>query len=146
MVEMTTTIQYEGALGMLRRTERVLADGERLVEAAGEAMQLHAERVFETEGAATGRPWRRHSPATIRRHGPSRILDRTGGLKRSYTRRSGMNRFDVAGPSIRFGSSHPLAHLHQRTRPVLEWPSDAERNRELAVAIASEIGDVIRGR
>lgn len=145
-IEMTTTIDADRALAMLNRTERVLADPERLIDAAGDAIRTHAERVFDSRGAATGTPWRPQSPATVRRHGASPILERTGGLRRSYTQEgAGNHRSIIGGSTGRFGSTHPLARLHHRRRPVLAWPTDADRNRELAVAIAGEVGRAIRG-
>lgn len=85
---------------------------------------------FKTRGARLGTPWKPLNPVYRLwkvKHGPRQPLVLTGGLKDSF---QGQGRYairDTNRKTAKFGSKHPLAHIHQKgtsggkipARPIL---------------------------
>lgn len=103
-----------------RRLRAVGARAKNVEEAwpnVGNMLATRISRQFLTEGAYFGTKWRKLKPATIvekRRQGwPTKTLQRTGELKKSFTGRP-MNIEEYFPQSARFGSSLDKAVWHQR--------------------------------
>lgn len=66
---------------------------------------------FETKGAARGRRWRRRA-----RSGPGTLLERSGDLRASFEDETDRHHVEeISDSELRWGSSHPLAPLHQHS-------------------------------
>lgn len=77
-------------------------------------------RAFATQGASNAEPWRPLSPEWARRKAGRGIIGgvlhgASGRLEKSLiTRGARGSRRRISRQSVTMGSSHPLAHLHQR--------------------------------
>lgn len=95
-------------------------------------------RQFETDGAALGRPWKpleARYAAEKAAEGLRDILVSTGGLRASYLGEGRWKVSEQTDSTLRVGSKHPLAHIHQRgtprghvpARPVLQVTAEMKR-------------------
>lgn len=115
--------------GRLSGMRMALGDLEPVMERVAENLREHAELMFDTRGAHGGAPWQ----------GTAGLV-RTGKLRRSWTQ-PGSDRHveEIRIDGLRWGSSHPLAHLHEkgviaRSHASGKWTGSLPRREVIAFA------------
>lgn len=121
MAELVVTVNDRDLIHGIRTMITLGSDVRPAFERIGDDfLQMEAEQ-FATDGGRGGEPWKPLSPAWAERKRSEQILIwRSHRLERSLTQRRarGARRRIEIRPgrmsSIEMGSTHPLAHLHQR--------------------------------
>lgn len=122
-------IELEGVKTINRRINGVIRktrDFTTAFEKIGKDFRKTEERVFKGQGSYGSRPrWKALSPKYKewkQQNFPGKpILQRTGSLMASLTKRSGQHVEIIRPKSITIGSSNPTMKYHQKTRPPITF-------------------------
>lgn len=111
-------------------------------------LERQASDTFKTEGTRLGDAWARWTPR-YRRRKPGTVLRLSGSLRTSLVSPRGRYVLRIVGrDSFRYGTKHPLAHLHHTggrrgglpARPLVGLPPDTRE------AIVASVRDHLAGR
>lgn len=132
---MQVEISLAGDVQVRRKLLRI---GDRAVharpafEAIGEVLMRIEDQQFSSEGSRGSGGWEPLAASTVAQRGSAHpILDQSGVLRSSLTKRGGENIFDATDDYLRFGTHVPYAGFHQtgtsrtpRRRPLELTESD----------------------
>lgn len=107
-------------VGILRR----ILQGRRILGIVADAQLKWIDQNFEQNGALSAPPWAPNRPNTVASKGHSRILQRTGGLRRSFRSKISVFR---GGGRVQVGTGHRLAQFAEHgTRAHIILPRRAK--------------------
>jgi phage gpG-like protein len=141
-----TGIRFEGGRDgsdITRKLRAMAENGEDLTPVWPRVQRYISEvegEQFETKGARLGTPWKPLTPEyrawKIKRGDPNQPLVLTGSLRDSFMGKGRWAIRDWRTSSAKFGSRHPLAHIHSKgtdggkipARPILRATPEMKKH------------------